>query len=220
MIEFYSGFIAGLAQTIVGFPLDTIIVYKQTGKNISNIKLKNIYKGVQYPLISNGLINSACFGLNYNIYKYTHNHYISGAITGIITSIMISPMELYKIRAQKLNRNYINPFTGLHVTTIRELISTSLYFGLYNTFIDKNINTFIAGGIAGSISMCFCFPIDVIKTRIQSSECKTINESIKMKNLLRGISVCFYRAFIVNAVGFYIFENSKKFYVSPANCNK
>ena len=211
MIEFYSGFISGIAQIIIGFPLDTIIVYKQTGQNINNIKLKYIYKGIQYPLLSYGLINSLCFGMNYNIHKYTLNHYISGAITGLFTSIIISPMELYKIRSQKLKHKYINPFTGLHVTSVRESISTSLYFGLYNTLIDQNINMFISGGLSGSISICFCFPIDVIKTRIQSSECKTIYESIKMKNLLRGISVCFCRSFIVNAVGFYIYENSKNF---------
>ena len=213
MIEFYSGFLSGIAQTIVGYPLDTIIVYKQTGLDINNIKFKNIYKGVQYPLFSYGLITSLCFGINNKIYTYTQNHYISGGITGVITSIIISPMELYKIRSQKLKNININPFVGLKVTVARELISTTVYFGLYNTLINNNINPFVAGGITGCMSWISCYPIDVIKTRIQSGECRTVTESIKMKNLWRGISVCLYRAFIVNAIGFYTYEQSKKFLI-------
>ena len=209
MIEFYSGFMSGIAQTIVGFPLDTIVVYKQTEQNINKIKLKNLYNGFQYPLFSYGLITSLCFGMNHNIFKYTHNHYISGGITGLITSIIISPVELYKIRLQKLKHTNINPFIGLKVTSVRELISSSVYFGLYNTLIDNNMNMFISGGITGCLCWIASYPIDVIKTRIQSGECKTINEGIKMKNLWNGISVCLCRAFIVNAVGFYTYEKSK-----------
>ena len=210
MIEFYSGFISGIAQTIISYPLDTIVVYKQTGQNISNIKLKNIYKGVQYPLLTSGLINSLCFGINNSVYKHTHNHFISGSITGLITSIIITPVELYKIRSQRLKNITINPFVGLKITATRELVASSIYFGVYNTLIDNNINTFISGGITGCISWTISYPIDVIKTRIQSSECITIFESIKMKNLWHGISVCLYRAFIVNAIGFYIYEKIKK----------
>ena len=209
MTEFYSGFMSGITQVLIGYPLDTMIVYKQTGLNINNIKFKNIYKGIQYPLFTCGLISSLCFGINYNLYKYTHNHYISGGITGLLTSIIISPIELYKIRSQKLKNINVNPFIGFKVTAARELISSSVYFGVYNTLIDNNINTLISGGITGCISWISCYSIDVIKTRIQSGECKTITESIKMKNLWRGISICLYRAFIVNAVGFYTYENSK-----------
>ena len=209
MIEFYSGFISGVAQTIIGHPLDTIIVYKQTGKNINDIKFKNIYKGVQYPLFTSGLIASLCFGINHNIYEYTQNHYVSGCITGLSTSIIISPIELYKIRSQKLKSNKINPFIGLKPTLIREAIASSIYFGLYNTLKDNNMPILLSGGIAGCISWVFSYPVDVIKTRIQSGECNTIKQSIKMGNLWSGISLCLIRAFIVNSVGFYTYESCK-----------
>ena len=217
MIEYYSGFMSGIAQIIIGYPMDTIIVYKQTGLDINDIKFKNIYKGIQYPLFTYGLISSLCFGINNNIYQYINNHFLSGGITGLITSIIISPIELYKIRSQKLKKNNVNPFVGLKVTSTREFISSSLYFGLYNTLIDNNINTFISGGITGCISWISSYPIDVIKTRIQSGECKTITESIQMKNLWRGISVCLYKAFIVNAIGFYTYEKSKKYFVQKTS---
>ena len=209
MSEFYSGFLSGIMQTIIGYPFDTIVVYKQTGLNINNIKFKNIYKGIQFPLFASGIINSLCFGINHNINKSTKNHYISGAITGVITSIIISPIELYKIRSQKLKSIYVHPFIGLNVTITRELIASSIYFGLYNTLINNNINIFISGGITGCISWIISYPIDVIKTRIQSGHCNTIYDSIIMKNLWSGISICLYRAFIVNAIGFYTYEKSK-----------
>ena len=113
MDKFYSGYTSGITQVIIGYPLDTIIVYIQSEKNINNIKLKNIYKGVKYSLFTCGLISGLSFGINYNINKYINNYYISGGITGLLTSIVITPVELYKIRSQKLlSSKNINIFTG------------------------------------------------------------------------------------------------------------
>ena len=120
--------------------------------------------------------------------------------------IIISPIELYKIRSQKRKSNNINPFVGLKPTLVRESISTSIYFGLYNTLIDNNINILLSGGIAGSGSWICSYPADVIKTRIQSGECKTIEQSIKMGNLWTGLPLCLLRTFIMSSVGFYTYE--------------
>ena len=214
MSEFYSGYIAGIAQVIIGYPLDTAIIYKQTGQNIKNIKLKYIYKGIQYPLFTSGIISSLCFGINYNIYIYTNNYYISGAITGIFTSVIISPTELYKIRSQKLKSGTVHIFTGLRITVAREIIASSTYFGIYNTLKDNNVNGLLSGGITGCISWIASYPLDLIKTRIQSGEYKTIKQNIQIKNLYNGLSICLCRSFLVNSVGFYTYEKCIKYFTT------
>ena len=206
MNDFICGYMTGISQVIIGYPLDTMIVYKQTGKNLNTITFKNLFNGIKYPVVSSGLINSLTFGSNYNIYKYTNNHYISGAITGLISSIFISPIELYKIRAQRLLPMNISRFTGLRFTMMREIIATASYFGLYNTLQDKNNNPLLSGGITGCLSWLISFPIDVIKTRVQCGEKMTLHKIIHLKNRWNGLSFCLIRAAIVNSVGFYIFE--------------
>lgn len=47
---------------------------------------------------------------------------------------------------------------------------------------------FVCGMIGGIIGTLFSHPVDTIKTRIQSSTCKTINQAIKLGNLYRGVS--------------------------------
>ena len=215
--DIIPGFFSGIVQTIIGYPFDTIIVHKQTGRNISNIQVKYLYRGVQFPLLSNGIISSICFSLDHNIYNYTRaynisdNHYLSGAITGLTTSIIICPIELYKIRMQKLQaiRFFKNPFIGLRITIMRELLASSSYFGFYNYLIDNNTTIFMAGGISGCASWVVSYPMDVIKTRIQSGECKTILQGYKKYNLFNGLYISLFRAFLVNAFGFYVYEHLK-----------
>jgi len=75
----------------------------------------------------------------------------------------------------------------------------------------------LAGGIAGSLSWASIYPIDVIKTRIQTSplECSTprmrtmwkilIREG-GVKALFRGIGITVFRAFAVNGIIFPVYE--------------
>ena len=206
MNDFICGYMTGISQVIIGYPLDTMIIYKQTGKSLNTIKFKTLFNGIKYPIVFSGFINSICFGSNYSIYKYTNNHYISGAITGLISSIFISPIELYKIRSQRLLPMNMPLFTGLRFTMMREIIATGSYFGLYNTLQQNNNNPLISGGITGCISWLVCYPIDVIKTRVQCGEKMTLHKIIHLKNRWNGLSFCLTRALIVNSVGFYVFE--------------
>ena len=209
MNDFISGYVTGISQIIIGYPLDTMIVYKQSGRNINTIKLKNIFYGIKYPLFSSGFINSLSFGLNYNTFKYTNNHYISGAISGFLTSFIMSPIELYKIRSQRLLPINISIFTGLRYTISREIIGSSSYFGLYNTLQPKIDNALISGGITGCFAWAITYPIDVIKTRVQCGEIMTSEDIILLKNRWNGISFCLTRAILVNSIGFYVFDNIK-----------
>jgi len=206
MNDFFNGYMTGISQVIIGYPLDTMIIYKQTGKNLNTLKLKNIFNGIKYPLVFSGFINSICFGCNYNIYNYTNNHYISGAITGLLSSIIISPIELYKIRSQRVLPMNIHLFTGLRFTMMREVVGSSSYFGIYNTLQKKNDNPLVSGGITGCCSWLISFPIDVIKTRVQCGETMTLHKIINLKNRWNGLTFCLTRALLVNSVGFYVFE--------------
>lgn len=180
--------------------------------------------------------------------------WIAGAIGGLACWVVSAPSELIKCRTQlqvdgKLSSyaTAINVFTkegirGLYlggtITSIRDSFGYAWYFWSYE--LSKRIllsrqpdpfqepkatDVLIAGGIAGVVTWASVFPLDVVKTRMQTQE-RTVDEAVApllagkqtaagkttswhiIKNIARneglfgfyrGLGVCSLRAFIVNA---------------------
>jgi hypothetical protein len=200
MNDYYKGTISGIAQTISGHPFDTIKVLKQNNIQ-SKISLKNLlnyYKGITFPLISNSVV----IGSQFYIY---HNH--SSLLAGLVSGLIITPIDYFKTQKQIL-KNYkyrLQRPLGFGVTISRELVSVPIYFNSYYYINHKIDNSFISGGIAGILSWLVPYPLDTIKTRVQSGY--SLKESIKLGNLFKGLKFCILRAFLVNSIGFYCAEN-------------
>lgn len=212
MEDFTNGFFVGIAQTITGHPFDTIKVIKQTNNNIllKKIPLNRLYKGISYPLIGSCALNSVQFGTyHYLANTYHFNPFISGFISGGFSSIILNPIEMYKIKYQLLNKNNIYLWRGFHLTFLRETFSTSMYFSSYY-YLNTDYNSFISGGLSGILSWFITYHIDVLKTRIQSNHNLKLIDAWKQGNMWKGLSFCLLRSFIVNGTGFYIYDFLKK----------
>lgn len=205
----YFGFVNGMIQTIIGHPLDTLKTWKQ-GNNFSNKKMqnnmRNLYRGIKYPLLTNSVLNHVQFNLMKMKINNYHFNYIT---TGIFSGVFLAPIEYYKIRHQ--NNLKINFPNGFAITILREIPGVYLYFGILRNF-EKYTNIksdLITGGFAGVISWFVTYPLDTIKTRIQSD--------IKFKNAIKmplynGLTYCLLRAFIANSLGFYCYVNLNKIF--------
>jgi len=206
MIEQYViGSIVGISQSLLGHPLDTLKVYKQN-KITKNLSFYQYYTGIKYPLILSAFHNSMLFGSYSQFNDKINNSFISGALSGGIFGIIISPFELYKTRSQLFKSNKISMFRGMPLAIMRESVGTATYFGSYYYMKNKDIHPFIAGGLSGWFSWFSCYPVDTIKTRIQSSRKLTYYDAFKQKKLWSGFKYCSYRAILVNACGFIIYE--------------
>lgn len=210
MQEFLSGAISGAVQTIVGHPFDTIKTRIQNQNKIV-FCINNLYRGVTYPLMSSTIINAGIFGLTEKCFYHTNNYFVSGFVAGILMSPIITPFELFKVQKQNHYSGKISVFRGFVPTLIRESIGTSIYFGTYFIFRDE-YSILLAGGLAGLLSWLLTYPVDSIKTRIQSTKTMTIKEAIGKGNLWRGFSACSFRCVIVNALGFYVYEKSEELF--------
>jgi solute carrier family 25 carnitine/acylcarnitine transporter 20/29 len=217
-------------------------------------------------------------------------HAVCGLITGMITSLLLCPVEHVKIRLQTLQQQVFSSsssslsrsvssfdvakklllrssdhghgglkgiYRGLFVTCLRQGPSFAIYFPVYhilkdvfvgnNGNIDINNNnnnnsnnnnkndskypslssslwwsSALAGGLAGSLAWTIVYPIDVIKSRIQSLPMDTPskkrslyyiarniyrNEGGFMTMILsRGLAVTVLRAFPVNGTIFFVYE--------------
>ncbi|XP_071733471.1 mitochondrial arginine transporter BAC2-like [Rutidosis leptorrhynchoides] len=270
--EFVAGGFGGIAGVVSGHPLDTVRIKQQSGRGGSacNI-LKNIvanegslalFKGMGAPLASVTFQNALVFQC-YAAFSRALDPYIpttippsyetvvlGGTGAGAVQSLVITPIELVKIRLQLQNqstekgpstvaKNILKTeglkglFRGLTITVIRDAPSYGFYFWTYEYAREKlhpgcrkngqeSFSTMlVAGGLAGVNSWICCYPVDVVKTRLQA---QTGDSSVKYNGivdcfrksvrndgvsvLFRGLGSTLFRAFVVNGAVFTAYETT------------
>jgi solute carrier family 25 carnitine/acylcarnitine transporter 20/29 len=213
MIDNIAGFVSGLAQTIVGHPLDTIKVWRQSGRPSPNMTIPMLYAGVTYPALTSGLLCSISFGVAAQM-KENHGHFVSGLYAGAASGLLSAPIEYHKIGLQ-CGSGGLRGLRGLSepprrmaisATVARDMVGYATYFPVYYYLNDK-LGTLTAGGIAGMVSWTVSYPLDSIKTSLQAGTVKPVGIM-----LWKGYLPCMLRAATVNAVGWYVYEKVKVYW--------
>jgi solute carrier family 25 carnitine/acylcarnitine transporter 20/29 len=214
-----AGFVSGSMQTFIGHPLDTLKVWKQQQqqKRYPIIPFE-LFKGVKYPLITSSFVTGIQF-ISYTEASrrlgFMNNpalaNTLGGAVSGAITGICLSPIDKYKISLQTKSKS---PRFGLFSCWMREIPAGAVYFGTYSVLRQADVPVFTSGSISGAFSWLLTYPMDVIKTQIQSGESTDIRQAIKKMGagelrIWSGLGFCLTRALLVNGVGFSVFEKLK-----------
>ncbi|XP_042228003.1 solute carrier family 25 member 48-like isoform X2 [Homarus americanus] len=117
--DFVAGWIGGCAGLLVGQPMDTIKVRQQALTKVSSKTsiinifkyegIRGYYKGLSFPLLAAGTLNSLFFGVYGNSIRWlsgdkdkpsTSNVYIAGCAGGVAQLIVACPVDLVKIKMQ------------------------------------------------------------------------------------------------------------------------
>ncbi|XP_059292531.1 mitochondrial arginine transporter BAC2-like [Lycium ferocissimum] len=131
---------------------------------------------------------------------------------------------------------WIGIYRALTVTVLRDAHSHGLYFWVYEYTKEKLLpgsrkngqesfqTMLVAGGLAGAVSWISCYPLDVVKTRLQAqSQSKSakycgivdcFRRSVREKGhgvLWRGVGTTVGRAFLVNGGIFTVYETALRF---------
>ena len=200
-LKYLNGGISGMCGILLSHPIDTIKTHIQTGNKLNTFKpsFSNFYKGISAPLVGVGIEKAIVFGTYNYMYSKTDNIPLSGAVSGLIASLVVTPYERIKILRQNLqvvsfkDLNFRFLYKGFTPTFFREMPGFAIYFTTYEylkkkTFTDYNkkidySSSFIYGGISGVTSWIFIYPQDKIKTMLQSQlqygKDKTNNSNIK-----------------------------------------
>lgn len=182
--DFASGSIAGIVQVLLGQPFDIIKVRMQTSSiatspfQIAKDLLKNegalaFYNGTLSPLIGISICVAVQFGSNesaknylmkQNLNKYNSStlyikdYVLAGIFAGFMNSLVISPVELFRIKMQVQNSTTANAYTGTvdcakkifqqygikgvyqgySATLFREAPAYAVYFGVYESLMAKS----------------------------------------------------------------------------------
>lgn len=202
--HYVKGCISGMSGIILSHPVDSIKTHYQMNiKGKFTYNFKNLYRGITSPLVGVGLEKAIVFG-TYNYLRNNQNLSIpvSGGISGLAASMIVSPYERIKILLQTQQKvslkMCLNPsfmFKGLSATFTREIPGFAIYFSTYETLKNyfyssqnKQISipaSFIFGGASGTIAWMFIYPQDRIKTIIQSNNNQT--EKINIKQIIQNI---------------------------------
>lgn len=279
--EFVAGGFGGIAGIISGYPLDTLRIRLQQPNSGSAVSILRrvmagegpaaLYRGMGAPLASVTFQNAMVFQ-TYAILSRAFDSSASatdppsykgvvlgGVGTGAIQSIMLSPVELVKIRLQLQNVSHANLreaaashkgpvsvaksilkaegikgiYRGFVITVLRDAPAHGVYFWTYEYMREQfhpgcrkngqeNLRTMLtAGGLAGVASWLCCYPLDVVKTRLQA-QTPSSSSPLKYKGILdcfrrsvkeegycvlwRGLGTAVARAFVVNGAVFAAYE--------------
>lgn len=210
-LAFYAGAFSGLCQMVIGHPLDTMKVRIQNHKPLKGLRISDYYKGVVFPTISGMIINSIVFG-SYNYFKnLTGENIVSGFAAGATVSPVAYLFDIGKTKKQISERptfSMIFNNKGLPVSVMREAFAFSVYFSTYEYMREKhNQSVLLSGALAGLANWTFTYPLDVIRNR-QIALNIPFTDAFNMGRLFSGYAPCAARALIVNAVGFYTYEQA------------
>jgi len=201
-MDFLPGIAAGTTGVIIGHPFDAVKVRMQTNmyKNnfecvksiIRNEGLKGFYKGALPALISQNLKRSIQYNVYEKILKRTDNPFLSGFMVSCIGPIIGCPASVIKIGLQTKHDEYLSHYIkkiyntkglrgfykGLPIYTMKEMVHGTTYLGIYGTLRKKYgvnpLSTFLSGCVASTITWSLLFPVDMLKTTIQSHNVKNI----------------------------------------------
>ena len=229
--NYIKGCISGMFGIILSHPIDSIKTHYQTTKGSRfSYSIPNLYRGITSPLVGVGIEKAIVFG-TYNYCRDKHlNTPLSGAISGLAASLIVSPYERIKIMKQTGQgvtvKNIISPsflFKGLSATFTREVPGFAIYFSTYEwlkhrfyTSSECEItipSSFLFGGISGTMAWIFIYPQDRIKTVLQSTITSSIRDIIYntysnggLRQFYSGFSFAVGRAILLHSGTFCMME--------------
>ena len=170
-----------------------------------------------YPTLFNSIISGLAFK-TYDVIKKTDPKYgqlLGGIGAGIVTGILSSYIEYKKISAQLcIQKNFQQKFNIECVYTLlmREIPACTFYYPIYDILRSHDLNPALAGGIAGVSCWTSSYWADVLNTHVMSgTKLKDVIKKLIFRDYFRGILICIPRAFIINSMGYYFYESSKKY---------
>lgn len=242
--DFINGLIGGFVGTIISHPVDTVKTRIQSNKFntiINAIKAGKLYSGLTPPLIGIMMEKSIVFGFYEKSKEYGFNNFTSGTIAGLISTLIVTPIDRLKIHFQnnekfhfQNNEKFLinkNLYKGFLPTIFRETPGFGIYFTTYN-YLNTNynnskslVNNFIYGSLSGLSAWLFIYPADLIKTQYQANQTKLKdiiiniwsknninNNQIKgFLNFYSGFSLAIMRALPLHGGVFLGYEVSKKY---------
>jgi len=172
MCDFVAGWVGGCCGLVLGHPFDTLKVRQQALGYSSIVQttlncmkqdgMRSLFRGLSYPLLSTGAINSLFFGIYGTTLRKLDNRdrpsytsiFLAGCVGGAGQLVIACPVDLVKVKLQVTSgETYKGPldciikiykaegirgcYRGLLPQALRDIKASGLYFLIYQWTLDK-----------------------------------------------------------------------------------
>ena len=142
------GFSMGIVRAIISHPFEMMKLKSQI--NQKKDFYKNLFKGIQYSVITNSLERGIQFGL-YEKFKLNDNNLNSSAKASIISTTLTLPYNILLLRNVIMNSSLIIPkqifYKSAFLEYSRNLSGSILFLSSYNYLKEKDYPIFYRGSI-------------------------------------------------------------------------
>ena len=235
-----SGASYGATAVILSHPFDTVKTMQQT-KTLDAFRIQSLYRGF-IPALSGSIAfrtlpfiayNWSTRNLN-NMSDFWTRHttwraFLAGASGGALRSAVECPLEVAKVcRQVNVNWHWNRLYSGMCITLLRNMSVIGLFWAFADVVrpwcasrrIEGPLSSFIIGGGCSTTAWAIIYPLDVIKSRVQSESMKNSTSSISISSTARqilrspqgwrsmysGLNAGLLRSVVANGGAFVVYE--------------
>jgi hypothetical protein len=197
------GFSMGIVRAIISHPFEMMKLKSQI--NQKENFYKNLFKGVQYSIITNALERGIQFGL-YEKFKLNDNNLTSSLKASLISTTISFPYNILLLRNVVMKSSLIIPKNTFYKSAFleynRNLSGSILFLSTYNYLKEKEYPVFYRAPISSCFVWFITYPIDSYKNILISQQKNNIN----LKRLYKGIQYPLLRSIPSSIIGLTVYE--------------
>ena len=220
------GFFQGITRVCISYPFDYIRLNLQTNKDnsIKNSFKKNykqLYRGLFFPLLSVPIDRAITFYTYEKIKEKECSPFVASIIPSMISNIYMTPINLLnsnyiyhnKLNLKNIFKNNFDKkiYSGFNIEVLRNSLSSFLFLYSYNYYDKYFDNSFLNGTLSSITMWTILYPLDTIKANKFFFK-KSYFDIIKfnsLRNMYKGISMVYLRAFPSAGLGMFVYEKIK-----------
>lgn len=142
--HFISGGITGVLIGTIMTPIEYYKIQKQTNKLEPNIKVKNLFRGINSTILRETISISIYFGCYNKFRDLEISPALSGGLCGVSSWLFTYPIDVIKTRVQQnSNTTYLksvrqgNLWNGLFLCCARSFLNNSIVFYTFEEILKK-----------------------------------------------------------------------------------
>lgn len=205
--NFIPGFAMGITRAIVSHPFEILKIKSQLNKKEL---YKNLFRGLHYSVISNGLSRSVQFYF-YDYFLNNSSNLISSAKASVLSTIVELPysylMVNKSVQNNKLNINLLNISKTIPLEFTRSILGSTIFLYTYNELKDKKYPLWLCAFGGTTTVWSLTYPLDNLRNQIIS------NNKLNILKLYNGVQYPILRSIPSSIIGMYVYEKTKEYIV-------
>lgn len=203
-LDFLPGFCMGVTRSIISHPFEIMKIKSQLNIN-KNI---NVFKGLHYSIIANGLERGMQFYLYDYFTKNGDTNFWSACKSSSLSTFIGIPYNFLIVNKSVSNKNIGFTTKGLlkiiPIEYSRCVLGSSIFLYSYNELKKNNLPLWLSAFGGTTIVWGITYPIDNIRNQIISNK-----NNFSFNNIYKGIQYPVLRSIPSSIIGMYVYENVK-----------